>query len=311
MKHSTLRGLLRILVGLGLATVFLWKWGCVLDVPDLQGWSCLSDQDCLSPLVCKDRICRKPCFNDLDCLAGSSCTNKFCQSEQTNDGGDPDLFCVPRPGGEICNGKDDNCNNQIDEGGVCKKEGQICEFGSTGTQSCGPGLKCAALSLYPDRPRLCLRVCSLSDLSSCPDKFLCLRSSANIKAICMQIKCTQDSDCVYKSSQIVGFSCVRIGGSNRLCLPAFSKTGTSKAGERCSPMEDLWCAAHLSCTRQVSQADGICTVRCSSDTDCPKELTGATCQSLDNIKVCWKKCSSAADCSQGLQCKNGKCEPNK
>lgn len=313
LSRSALLSVIRSVVLILVASAVVWKWGCVLEVPDVEGWGCSTGQDCIAPLQCENKVCRKPCFNGKDCKEGWSCTNGFCIQTVEQDGGVTESICIPRTGGEVCNGVDDNCNGQVDEDGVCEREGKTCENGSQGTQACNGGLQCVSFTLYPDRPRVCLRTCELNNPASCPEKFLCLKASASGQAVCLQTQCKADSDCVYQGDETVGYSCVRIGGSNQLCLPSYTKKGAGTAGSRCSPLEGKWCDALTSCTRRSSQVDGICTVRCVNSSDCPKEIGNGTCVAIENnIKVCWKKCASASDCPADMSCSpTGLCEPKK
>lgn len=295
---------------MGLVSLVVGKSGCLLQIPDVEGWGCETQQDCLDPLVCENRVCSRPCFSGKDCKEGRTCSNGYCRTNPNPDGGNPDLQCIPRAGGEICNGLDDNCDQQIDENGVCEKEGKVCEPGSQGTLACTGGLVCTSLSLYPDRPRVCLRPCDENNPSSCPAQFQCLRAGVGNQAVCMQVNCEQDNQCVYKEDQHIRYGCVRVGGSNRLCLPSFTKKGANTVGQRCAPWEDIWCDALSSCVRRSNQSDGVCSVRCSTQADCPKDLSQATCQTIENnIKICWRSCNSPTDCGQDQQCSVNKlCE---
>ncbi|TNE49940.1 MAG: hypothetical protein EP343_10445 [Deltaproteobacteria bacterium] len=313
MSRSAWLSIVRSMLLIGMASLVVWKWGCMLEIPDVEGWACTSGQDCISPLQCENKVCRRPCFNDKDCKDGWTCSNGFCIQSTVQDGGNTDSLCIPRTGGEVCNGIDDNCNNEVDEGGVCEREGKMCELGAQGTQACTGGLKCISFTLYPDRPRVCLRTCEINDPASCPEKFLCLKAGANGESVCMQTACSSDADCVYQGDTNTGYACTRIGGNNQLCLPAYTQKGPSTVGQRCSPQEGVWCDALTSCTRLSTQVDGICTVRCSQSADCPKDGKSLSCAVLENnIQVCRSKCASTNDCPTDMQCSpTGLCEPKK
>ena len=63
----------------------------------------------------------------------TGCSKPSGYSTQDKDCNDADKNINPN-GAEVCNGKDDNCNNQTDEG---KLDGNACDSGEPGT--CGPG----------------------------------------------------------------------------------------------------------------------------------------------------------------------------
>lgn len=85
--------------------------------PEMRGWRCAANQDCVGGLKCFGGQCRSSCSDNLDCqrALGESCQiNKFC--------------CAPSQ--EICNGKDDDCNGIIDDGASCATgtcQNGVCE----------------------------------------------------------------------------------------------------------------------------------------------------------------------------------------
>lgn len=107
--------IVRVLLVFGLVS-----WACVACfvpyAPEMRGWRCNKDTDCVGGLKCHGRQCRATCNDDLDCqrALGETCqSSKYC--------------CVASE--ETCNGRDDDCDGDIDEGVDC------------GTGSCQDG-KC-------------------------------------------------------------------------------------------------------------------------------------------------------------------------
>jgi len=56
------------------------------------------------------------CQADIDCLGERVCDKGTGQCEE------PDIEPVCEPSTEVCDGKDNDCDNQIDEGGVCDQQ---------------------------------------------------------------------------------------------------------------------------------------------------------------------------------------------
>ncbi|TNE50436.1 MAG: hypothetical protein EP343_08195 [Deltaproteobacteria bacterium] len=85
--------------------------------PEMRGWRCDKDEDCVGGLKCFGRQCRATCNDDLDCQRA---LGETCQSSK---------YCCASVKDEVCNGLDDDCDGDIDEGVDC------------GTGSCQDG-KC-------------------------------------------------------------------------------------------------------------------------------------------------------------------------
>ncbi len=280
------------------------KVACVFQAPDLKGFACFGDPDCLDPLRCRAQRCLMPCQQDEDCLVtGERCIGQGCQTP-TTDGGDNDAICVPT--NEVCNGKDDDCDGRTDEG--CLIEGERCEpFAAKSPTFCSDGLVCA--SYRPERPRVCLRPCRMSDVPACSQSAFACTQTAQGKTYCIQSPCQNDSDCTYP-----GHRCQSIGGGQQICLPFYADTaGTLDFGSICSPSEGDFCRAPLLCVRAEGADKGLCTLPCADDTACTgkdpnRSSFCAFFQGL-NIKYCAYTCPGGnnASCPTSMRCASQVC----
>ncbi len=133
------------------------------------GGGCVQDNDCDNPdLICNaNGVCvgAFDCFDDTDCLEGGICLNEYCQclspltrcdfacTDLQNDPNNCGLCgnactsgqcqngvcvidCVPST--EVCDGVDNNCNSQVDEGRICNTPFNCGIFGN----ACSAGQTC-------------------------------------------------------------------------------------------------------------------------------------------------------------------------
>lgn len=287
-----------------LLSVLLLKAACVFQPPDLKGFACFGDQDCLDPLKCRDQRCLFPCQSDDECTAtGERCISQGCQ-KSSGDGGPSDQLCVPS--NEVCNGKDDDCDGRTDEG--CLIEGERCEpFAAKDPSFCSDGLVCA--SYRPERPRVCLRPCKTSDSPACPQSNFACTPTAQGKTYCIQSACQIDSDCTYPNHR-----CQFIGGGQSLCLPFYPEDkGTLDFGSLCSPSEEQYCRSPLLCVRAEGADKGFCTLTCSNDGACSGQdpSRDSFCSFFQGltIKYCSYTCPGGNDasCPTSMHCASQVC----
>lgn len=113
--------------------------------------SCVDDSDCTGDRACIVDSCqpRSECADDSDCPDGQGCLDGICLTDFDppectddsecpdgqvcgNDGCQPGVSCTT----EVCNGVDDDCDDQVDEGcsGACTEDsecsGGLCLDGS-------------------------------------------------------------------------------------------------------------------------------------------------------------------------------------
>ena len=122
--------------------------GELIGRTDDVGTPCLTHADC-EGLVCTRSevgyVCSSDCHSNEDCVPGWTCEPRITE---------PGNICVCRGDGkEICDGLDNNCDGQVDEGepwklgcgldGTCE-EG-VCKEPCPGDSGCGPNGECVDL----------------------------------------------------------------------------------------------------------------------------------------------------------------------
>ncbi len=275
--------------------LFSWSWGCLFEEPNLEGWHCRTSDECLGSLECFKGICRRSCQTDRDCLAGQVCQKNHCLTSQ--DGGSSDAEpCIKTR--EICNGKDDDCNGLIDDNITCLTEGEECDPYSKDYVGCQVGLVCT--TFFPSRPRICLKKCD--DSHSCIDGHSqCLKSFDDVEA-CLP-KCTSLKDCSYTAK--TPHECISIGGGVQYCL-AIYETGDISYGGICDPTRKQYCKSQYVCVRGKSASQGVCTMRCTSDSSCSSLSANAVCQTIghSSYRYCFFSCADQLKCPQGTICQS-------
>ncbi len=140
----------------------------------LDAQSCTEREDCLSPTdrctsIGRDGACERAacdeCTDNSQCASGAcqalpELQKQLCVESMTEQGACPaehyevNGYCLPQRGAcgscdstedEVCNGRDDDCNGVVDDGGVCGDYEQLCHD----DRDCPSGTICLALQCYP------------------------------------------------------------------------------------------------------------------------------------------------------------------
>jgi len=118
--------------------------GCTVQDPGIETddvWECTTDADCISGYDCKGGLCAKhtnpPLCVDLD--KDEAFVGEFCAADTVMDCEDTNAAIHPSAP-ELCNLKDDNCNDQIDEdiALACPLTNGVCA-GRNAVQTCVDG----------------------------------------------------------------------------------------------------------------------------------------------------------------------------
>jgi V8-like Glu-specific endopeptidase len=199
--------------------------------------------------------------------------------------------CIP-DGAEVCNGEDDDCDGEVDEG--CKALGQPCAT----SDECVGGL-CDDTSIG----RVCTRPCSPLDPGvSCGPGFYCTRT-AGCDGRCVpgvagaapiDAACAADTDCA-------SLFCVDPGDGRRRCLaPCQGDAGTCFEGEVCAAPAGA-CGACVPAAI-VAGARGL-GEPCATGADCGSGL----CRASGGSSYCTRSCATDGECATGFRCLENQC----
>jgi V8-like Glu-specific endopeptidase len=199
--------------------------------------------------------------------------------------------CIP-DGAEACNGEDDDCDGEVDEG--CKALGQSC---STGDECVG-GL-CDDTSVG----RVCTRPCNpLDPAVSCGPGLYCTRAHAcegrcvpgTAGSAAIEADCAADTDCA-------SLFCVDPGDGRRRCLaPCQGDSGTCFDGEVCAAPPGACGACVPASIVAGARALGE---PCATGMECGSGL----CRSSAGSSYCTRACATDAECATGFRCLEGQC----
>jgi MYXO-CTERM domain-containing protein len=203
--------------------------------------------------------------------------------------------CVLPTPGEVCNGKDNNCDGKPDTTGNCPN-GYACKDGactlqcSSGEFPCPLGYKCAANYCIPQR---------CAGLPPCPSGQHCEESSGACIDDCTGVSCTGPHQTCVAGTCVncydPGFQCT----NGQLCLDGQCKD---------DPCKGITCGSDQYC------ANGVCTnlcdpAKCSADQRCvggqcmPDPCSGVYCKQGTFCDPATAMC--APDHCLGIQCPAG------
>jgi len=244
-----------------------------------EGDFCLSNADCQAKCETADDCDRRdstedPCVSSADC----SQSGEFCEDGKC-------MAAYPTCQGGFCFGDRDpvRCkSNQCVEGEPCNSQADcefpnICYDGACQfLETCGPGNDCTD-PLYYCNNGACVPDLRCSTNGDCLEGFFCNRSGT----------CQENSDQPRTPSAL---------GCPDDCIQSCSSETF-----RCEP---IVCIVDDDCPCGPCGGDGLCTVGCEDDTDCP---AGQVCGADGRCEQC-KACEADSDCAADVPCVEGCCD---
>jgi MYXO-CTERM domain-containing protein len=189
---------------------------------------------------------------------------------------------IEKPSPEVCNGVDDNCDGQVDNGATCPEPGDQCVNGKC-VAPCGSlefqcpqaGTQCDPASGLCVDPK-CVGV-------TCPSDQICIAGQCGTP--CTNVVCPHGQTCLGNEclDLCVGVACPSGETCDQgVCLPG------------CGTCGGVTCAAPLACdTTSGSCGDPSCANGCPSGTFCSSGQCVDACQ--------------GANCPTGQTCQGGQC----
>jgi hypothetical protein len=190
---------------------------------------------------------------------------------------------VEQPSPEKCNGVDDDCNGQVDDGATCPKAGDVCDNG-TCVPHCGSvEFPCTGGAACDDKSGLCVDPKCVG--VSCPSGQICQAGQCGTP--CSGVMCPHGQTCL-------GNACVDLCGG--IMCTAGQVCSAGGCVPACGQCGGLTCAAPMSCDGKSGRcADASCPTGCKAGTHC-------------SSGSCVDDCAGA-HCPVGQTCQGGQCIP--
>jgi V8-like Glu-specific endopeptidase len=200
-------------------------------------------------------------------------------------------YCVPTSEEELCNGRDDNCDGEVDEG--CIPLGETCSR----SDECVGGL-CADAG----GGVVCTQRCNvLQPTVGCPPGMhcantgdcdgLCAPGTREDTAAGLGSACSEGPQCH-------SLYCGEAGGSSDRCMqPCRADAGMCLYREACSVAAGCGGCVAMG---EVSHPRGL-GEPCSRDGHC----ASSQCHSEEGAKYCSRRCGSDDDCGSNFHCRSG------
>jgi hypothetical protein len=282
---------------------------------ELNPAACAAGQSCHPMTGC---TAGKACAAAADCADTDGCTaNERCDAALAtckfdpldgDDDGVPPTVCGGGdcndddarigPGqSERCNGVDDDCDGNIDDGAMCE-EGAVCKEGScqcdTGRTACGRSGSCVDLQTDPDNCGACGTDCGpagtcTAGVCACPAPgMMCGDSCVNTM--------TSNDHCGGCDTDDADRSCSR----NQACVNGMC-ADCGSAGQACctSGGSSDGCPGTLTCMGTPGTPGAVCA--CAS----PSMMCGESCTDVTSSETDCGGCDKP--CAEGEQCQSSVC----
>ncbi|GAB4291635.1 MAG: hypothetical protein Kow0090_05230 [Myxococcota bacterium] len=245
----------------------------------------------------------------LVCKQSKEATEEVCDGMDNDCNGEIDNGVKNACGGcgevpaEVCDGRDNDCDGAVDDGdGLCPS-GQRC-YGGECVSDCPTG-ECPTYYSCSDigGEKMCLSNCNgvkcgigeKCDITTggCYDP--CEGTPCGVDETCVNGDCKK-GDC-YVTGCSEGKRC-----SGGKCVPDVCATIECEAGEFCRKGDCVKSCASVACALNEKCIDGLCVVNGCFDIKCKK---GERCE--PSTKNCIVDSCAGKECKEGLVCRNGEC----